>query len=66
MGVAVLHGVPGYVVSSAMKTAQLLVLPPKGTTIAKVTATTNGAGDGAITVGALKKQKGSQYVNTPT
>jgi hypothetical protein len=59
LGEPVIHGVPGYVVSSSMATARLLVLPPTGATIASVTAASAGIGDGAITVGAAGQPVGS-------
>lgn len=36
MGEPVLHGVPGYVLGSDMKSAKLLVLPPAGATVVSV------------------------------
>ena len=51
MGEPVLHSVPGYVLSSEMRSAQLLVLPPTGASVADVTATSVGAGAGEIKAG---------------
>jgi hypothetical protein len=59
MGEPVLHGVPGYVLSNDMLSAQLLVLPPANTTIIQVTATSVGAGGGAIKAGKISPVPGS-------
>jgi hypothetical protein len=48
MGSPVMHGIPGYVLSAEMKSAQLLVLPPRGATVQNVTTQSVGAGGGAI------------------
>ena len=49
-----------------MRSAQLLILPPKGTTVRNVTAVSVGKGGGAITVGVLKAvPNGKGFVSLP-
>ena len=45
IGEPVLHGVPGYVLSSEMRSAQLLVLPPAGAAVTQAITESVGAGD---------------------
>eukprot|EP01051_Picozoa_sp_SAG22_P030321 SAG22_NODE_11697_length_473_cov_1.229947_1_plen_88_part_01 len=59
MGEPVLHAVPGYVLSSEMHSAQLLVLPPAGTTVVQATADSVGADTRAPEAG------GTGFVSSP-
>jgi hypothetical protein len=66
MGEPVLHAVPGYVLSSEMHSAQLLVLPPAGATVVQTTAESVGAGGGTINVGApVSVATGRGFVSVP-
>ena len=51
IGEPVLHAVPGYVLSSEMGSAKLLVLPPTGSTVSHASADSVGAGGGEIQAG---------------
>lgn len=51
IGEPVLHAVPGYVLSSEMRSAQLLVLPPTAAKLTHVTAESVGVGGGEIRPG---------------
>lgn len=66
IGEPVLHAVPGYVLSPEMRSAQLLVLPPAGTTIKDVTTKSVSAGGGAIKAGTPKAVPGSRgFMSVP-
>lgn len=66
IGEPVLHGVPGFVLSSEMQSARLIILPPAGATVTKADAASIGIGGGAIEVGtpfAVPNSHG--YVSIP-
>jgi len=65
MGKPIIHGVPGYVLSSSMETAQVLIKPPRGASVTNVSATKSGVGDGAITVGDGKPTGTDGYQSFP-
>lgn len=50
LGEPVIHGVPGFVLSETMQSSQLIVKPPRNSTVVAAAAVTAGAGNGTIAI----------------
>jgi hypothetical protein len=62
MGCAVLHGVPGFVLSSDLNSARLFIKPPKGASVTGVTGVNNPAVEASLQFSKQQNDEGEEHV----